>query len=107
MTCRQGARLGMARAPGLSYSAADMRNPLPFASAAILALLLLAGCGRREPLQPATGQAPPPAPAQAHAPPTTDEMLTPLPITRPNRQDDSLTKSQRREDDPFDLPPTR
>ena len=79
-----------------------MRNALPF----LAALLLLAGCGRREPLQPATGQTPPPAPALAPAPPTTDEMLTPPPITRPNRQDETLTKSERREDDPFDLPPT-
>ena len=92
----------MASLPTLRYSAADMRIALTF----YFALLLLAGCGRREPLQPATGQAPPPVPALAPAPPTTDEMLTTPPIARPNRQDDSLTKSERREDDPFDLPPS-
>jgi hypothetical protein len=102
MTCRQGSGFAMASVPPLGYSAADMRIAL----LTLAALALLAGCGRREPLKPAAGQAPPPAPALSPTPPTTDEMLTPMPITRPNRQDDSLTKSQRREDDPFDLPPT-
>jgi hypothetical protein len=92
----------MASTGTLGYSAADMRIALPL----LATLLLLTGCGRREPLKPAPGQTAPPDPVLAPAPPTTDEMMTPPPIARPNRQEDSLTKSQRREDDPFDLPPT-
>jgi hypothetical protein len=38
--------------------------------------------------------------------PTTDELLTPPPHARPARQDDGLRRSEEREDDPFDLPPT-
>ncbi|MFN3389118.1 MAG: hypothetical protein ACK40O_09295 [Allosphingosinicella sp.] len=69
-------------------------------------LLVLAGCGAREPLQPAAGETMPPAPALAAEPPTTQELLTPPPIARPDRQDDSLRRSEEREDDRFDLPPT-
>ena len=67
-------------------------------------LLTAAACGSREPLVPPEGAAMP-VPAQAPAPPTTEEMLTPPPIAQPERQDDSLRRSQEREDDPFDLPP--
>jgi hypothetical protein len=71
-----------------------------------LAVLLLAGCGKVEPLRPAAGESLPPAPAQAARAPTTEEMLTPPPIARPVRQEDTLRRSEEREDDPFDLPPT-
>ena len=67
--------------------------------------LFLAGCGSREPLQPKPGQAMPPAPAMATRAPTTEEMLTPPPIARPERTDETLTRSEEREDDRFDLPP--
>ena len=70
------------------------------------ALLLLAGCGSRQPLQPAPGQALPVAPAAAPEPPTTVELLTPPPVARPERTDETLTRSEEREDDRFDLPPT-
>ena len=71
-----------------------------------LAVFLLAGCGKVEPLHPAAGESLPPAPAQAARAPTTEEMLTPPPIARPVRQEDTLRRSEEREDDPFDLPPT-
>ena len=74
------------------------------ASAAAL-LLALAGCGGREPLRPAAGEQMPPAPAMAARAPTTDEMLTPPPIARPDRVDETLRRSEKREDDRFDLPP--
>jgi len=69
-------------------------------------VLLLAACGSREPLRPRSAEAVPPKPAMAARAPTTDELLTPPPIARPVRQDDGLRRSEEREDDPFDLPPT-
>ena len=75
----------------------------------VLALLLvpaLAACGNREPLRPPPGETMPAAPALAAEAPTVDELLTPPPIARPDRQDDSLRRSEEREDDRFDLPPT-
>jgi hypothetical protein len=66
---------------------------------------MLAACGKREPLQPAPGQAMPPAPASAARAPTADELLTPPAIARPRLSDDTLRRSEEREDDPFDLPP--
>jgi hypothetical protein len=69
-------------------------------------LALLAACGNMEPLQPKTGQAMPVKPAMAVRAPTTEELLTPPPNARPARQDDGLRRSEEREDDPFDLPPT-
>lgn len=68
-------------------------------------LVLLAACGNREPLQPKTAQAMPPRPAMAARAPTTEELLTAPANARPARQDD-LRRSEEREDDPFDLPPT-
>jgi hypothetical protein len=74
--------------------------------AALVLLSLAAGCGKVEPLQPAAGNALPPAPAQAARAPTTDELLTPPPIARPTRTEDTLRRSEEREDDRFDLPPS-
>ena len=70
-------------------------------------LLVLAGCGKVEPLRPAAGESMPVAPALAAQAPTTEELLTPPPIARPGRQEDTLRRSEEREDDRFDLPPTR
>ncbi len=69
-------------------------------------LALLAACGNMEPLQPQAGGTMPPKPAMAARAPTTEELLTPPPNARPARQDDGLRRSEEREDDPFDLPPT-
>jgi hypothetical protein len=68
--------------------------------------LLLAGCGNMEPLTPKSAAATPPRPAMAARAPTTPELLTPTPNARPALQDDGLRRSEEREDDPFDLPPT-
>ena len=70
------------------------------------AFALLAACGNMEPLRPKAGQSMPARPAMAARAPTTDELLTPTPHARPPRQDDGLRRSEEREDDPFDLPPT-
>ena len=79
-----------------------MRVPL-----LLLGLALLAACGNMEPLQPRAGEGMPAKPATAARAPTTDELLTPPAQARPDRQDDGLRRSEEREDDPFDLPPTR
>ena len=68
-------------------------------------LLILAGCGSREPLRPAPGQSMPIAPATASRAPTTQELLTPTAIARPDRVGERLRRSEPREDDRFDLPP--
>ena len=68
-------------------------------------LALLAACGNMEPLRPKTADAMPPKPEMAARAPTTEELLTPPTNARPARQDD-LRRSEEREDDPFDLPPT-
>ena len=77
-----------------------MRALLSFAGRACLA-----ACGNMEPLQPKAGQGMPVKPAMAARAPTTEELLTPPANARPARQDD-LRRSEEREDDPFDLPPT-
>ena len=74
--------------------------------ALLTALLLLGACGGREPLRPKPGDSMPPAPAMASRAPTTEELLTPPPIARPERVDEPLRRSEEREDDRFDLPPT-
>lgn len=74
--------------------------------AAITAALLLAGCGSREPLQLAPGKTMPVAPQTARTQPTTEDLLTTTAEARPERTDEPLRRSQEREDDRFDLPPT-
>ena len=73
----------------------------------LLGLGLLAACGNMEPLQPRAGEGMPVKPAMAARAPTTEELLTPPSNARPDRQDEGLRRSEEREDDPFDLPPTR
>ncbi len=68
-------------------------------------LLVLAGCGLREPLEPPPGQSLPPAPAMAARPLTAQELLTPPPVARPERLGEPLRQSEPRRDDRFDLPP--
>ena len=67
--------------------------------------LLLAGCGKAEELEPAAGQALPVKPAAARAVPTADALLAFPTQARPDRIDEPLRRSERREADPFDLPP--
>jgi hypothetical protein len=74
--------------------------------AALLLALLLSACGKVEPLRPAAGDPLPPKPASAARAPTADELLAPPPIARPTRTEDTLRRSEEREDDRFDLPPS-
>jgi multidrug efflux pump subunit AcrA (membrane-fusion protein) len=71
------------------------------------ALLLLAACGSRQDLAPRSAEQAPPKPVMATAAPTTDQLLALPANARPARQDEGLTKSEERKDDPFDLPPAR
>ena len=68
-------------------------------------IVLLAGCGRLAPLEPAEGQPLPVKPLMARATPTAEELLTPPTYARPERVDELIKRSQPRESDPFDLPP--
>ena len=73
--------------------------------ATILLALGLAGCGLREPLQPAPGATLPVAPVGARTTPNADQLLAAPVITRPSRVDELLRRSELREEDRFDLPP--
>ena len=71
----------------------------------IVLSLLVAGCGKVGPLEPRPGAA---APAKAYGAETVadaDALLTPSVQTRPGRSDELMRRSERRNVDPFDLPP--
>jgi hypothetical protein len=74
------------------------------ATAAIL--LAVAACGDRQTLRPAPGQNMPVAPAMATTAPTAAELLEAPPIARPERVNELLKRSEEREEDRFDLPPS-
>ncbi len=73
--------------------------------AAVLALMLLAGCGSRQQLRLENGASLPPKPYAVATQPTAQELMTPDNQSRPGRSDDLLNRSQERRDDKFDLPP--
>jgi len=66
---------------------------------------LLAACGSRTHLHPRPGMGTVPKAVAAEAPQTPDQLMTPSTQARPDRKADLLTKSEERQDDPFDLPP--
>ena len=70
-------------------------------------ILALAGCGGRVALTPKTGKALPATPETAAAVPSPDQLLTPDVQSRPKRSDEQLKRSEERQNDTFDLPPTR
>ena len=73
--------------------------------AAILSLATLAACGKVGPLEPKAGQAPPvKAYGQADVP-SSESLVTASEQARPGRSDELMRRSERRTDDPFDLPP--
>jgi hypothetical protein len=73
--------------------------------AAILLALALAACGNRVDLKPAAGQSLPAAPVGRADRPTAEELLTRTQQAAPKRSVELRTRSEEREDDPFDLPP--
>ena len=74
-------------------------------AAALALAIALAACGNRIGLRPPPGEALPVAPIGRADPPTADELLTRPPQTAPKRSVELRTRSEEREDDPFDLPP--
>ena len=71
---------------------------------AILALVL-AACGQKAELEPVPPETLPPAPYGAQTPPEGDQLLELDPLAAPERSVELRTRSEEREDDPFDLPP--
>jgi hypothetical protein len=74
---------------------------------ALLALICLAACGKRDDLRPAAGASLPPRPLTAPVQPTVPELLQTTPEANPDRNDDVLKRSQERKEDRFELPPPR
>jgi hypothetical protein len=73
----------------------------------LMGALALTACGAKRDLRPAEGQQLPVAPYGAVEKPGPAD-LTKAPIdARPKRGDQTLTQSEDRPADPFDLPPTR
>lgn len=75
--------------------------------AVIIIATALAGCGARVALEPKDGAAMPVKPAMAAQVPTAVQLTTPEPQARPERSDEQLRRSEERQEDKFDLPPTR
>ncbi|MGC6399767.1 hypothetical protein ACNI3Q_04195 [Sphingomonas sp. FW199] len=69
--------------------------------------LSLAACGAKRDLRPADGRSLPVAPYGAVETPGPADLTTPPIDARPKRGDQTLTQSEDRPADPFDLPPTR
>ncbi len=72
---------------------------------ALLPVIALAACGKVGDLEPRTGSKPIPTAYGKDKPETADELVTASAQARPGRSVELLKRSQRREDDPFDLPP--
>lgn len=67
--------------------------------------LSLAACGKVGDLEPRTGNAMPPKAYGQKAEQTAEALTTPSVQARPGRTDELLKRSERRQDDPFDVPP--
>jgi predicted small lipoprotein YifL len=65
----------------------------------------LSACGKVGPLEPAPGIAPPAKAIGQSEVPSTTELLEPSVQARPGRSDELMRRSERRTEDPFDLPP--
>lgn len=82
------------------------KRPMKKRIALVALVALIAACGSRTALKRPPGDNVPPVPAAAETPPTSDDLVTPDAQARPERNDEILKRSERREDDRFDLPPT-
>lgn len=65
----------------------------------------LAGCGQRAALAVKQGEQLPPAPYGRGVQPKPGELLNPPTLAIPERSVELRTRSEAREDDPYDLPP--
>ena len=68
-------------------------------------MLSLTACGSRSKLVPARGAQLPVAPYGAKERPNSDQLLTPDVQAVPERSIERRTRSEERQDDPFDVPP--
>jgi hypothetical protein len=71
----------------------------------LVLVLALAACGQRANLELKPGQQLPPAPYGRAEKPGPGELLKPPTLAIPERSVELRTRSEKREDDPFDLPP--
>lgn len=67
--------------------------------------LCVAGCGKVGDLEPRTGNSMPPQAYGQTTEQTAKILTTPSVQARPGRTDELLKRSERRGDDPFDIPP--
>lgn len=65
----------------------------------------LSACGQKSELTPVAGQTLPPKPYGAEVQPDAQKLLALDPQAAPDRSVELRTRSEEREDDPFDLPP--
>lgn len=72
---------------------------------AIIVLVFTAACGQKADLKPLAGETLPPAPYGAEVQPDAAGLLAMDPQAAPERSVELRTRSEEREDDPFDLPP--
>ena len=80
------------------------RKSIRITSAVMLALTIGA-CGKVGDLEPRAGNTMPPKAYGQKAEQTAEALSTPSVQARPGRSDELLRRSERRVDDPFDLPP--
>ena len=73
--------------------------------AAIVVLAALSACGKVGPLAPKAGQAPPAKAYGQTEVPNSEALVLASEQARPGRSDELMRRSERRTDDPFDLPP--
>jgi predicted small lipoprotein YifL len=71
----------------------------------IALIVTLSACGKVGPLEPSPGQAPPAKAYGQEKVPGSEELMTPSEQARPGRSDELMKRSERRVNDPFDLPP--
>lgn len=79
----------------------NIRSILLLAAAAVI----LTACGNRGALQPAKGETLPPPVYGEMKTPSGEELLVPSSQAMPERSDELLRRSEKRQDDEFDLPP--
>lgn len=70
------------------------------------ALASLGACGSRTALQRTPDMTPVPVAQGAEQPETSDQLMEPDIQARPDRSAEPLRRSQERQEDPFDLPPS-
>ena len=66
---------------------------------------VLSACGQKAELTPRQGASLPPPPFGSEVQPSAAELLAVDPQAAPDRSVELRTRSEEREDDPFDLPP--